>query len=81
MCLSNCSTSSLIVIKPPSYPNHILHPEIFPSLNEVPAELKKRRQVRGNDPMTPDDFENELPIAIATEFQDELQRAVQNRFD
>ena len=71
---------SRLAIKPPSYPNYVLHPEIFPSLNEVPAELNKRRHVRGNDPMTPDAFEHDAPIAMAKEFQEELQRAVQNQF-
>lgn len=69
------------VAKPPVYPNHILHPEIIPSLDEVPAELIKRRHKRFNDPSNIDSFESEMPLAIASSLQDELERAVQHRLD
>ena len=48
-------------------------------MNEVPAELNKRRQERADDLLTPDAFENDTPIVMASQFQDELQRAVQNQ--
>ncbi|CAF0754118.1 unnamed protein product [Rotaria sp. Silwood1] len=67
------------IAKPQIYPNHILHPEIIPSLNEVPAELIKRRNVRFNDPSAIDSFETEMPLEIASSLQDELERAVQHR--
>ncbi|CAF3574892.1 unnamed protein product [Rotaria sordida] len=67
------------IAKPPIYPNHILHPEIIPSLNEVPAELIKRRNTRFNDPSVIDSFETEMPLEIASSLQDELERAVQHR--
>ncbi|CAM4860969.1 unnamed protein product [Rotaria socialis] len=67
------------IVKPPIYPNHILHPEIIPSLDEVPAELIKRRHKRFNDPSNIDSFEIEMPLAIASSLQDELERAVQHR--
>ncbi|CAF2480562.1 unnamed protein product [Rotaria sp. Silwood2] len=67
------------IAKPPIYPNHILHPEIIPSLNEVPAELIKRRNIRFHDPSAIDSFETEIPLEIASSLQDELERAVQHR--
>lgn len=70
----------LLVGKPLIYPNHVLHPEVIPSLNDVPAELIKRRNTRFLDPTNFDSFEAELPLAIATSLQDELERAVQHRF-
>ncbi len=69
----------LLVAKPPTYPNHVLHPEVIPSLNEVPAELIKRRNIRFTDPLAMDSFETEIPLAIASSLQDELERAVQHR--
>ena len=81
-----CSSLSLfdpiicLVAKPPIYPNHVLHPEVIPSLNEVPAELNKRRNIRFTDPLAIDSFETEIPLAIASSLQDELERAVQHRF-
>jgi hypothetical protein len=68
-----------LVAKPPVYPNHVLHPEVIPSLNEVPAELNKRRNIRFTDPLALDSFETEIPLAIASSFQDELERAVQHQ--
>ncbi len=70
---------NLLVAKPPTYPNYVLHPEVIPSLNEVPAELIKRRNIRFTDPSTLDSFETEIPLAIASSLQDELDRAVQHR--
>ncbi len=69
----------MLVAKPPTYPNYVLHPEVIPSLNEVPAELIKRRNIRFTDPSTLDSFETEIPLAIASSLQDELERAVQHR--
>jgi len=66
--------------KQPVYPNHVLHPEVIPSLNDVEVELKKRRNIRFNDPLALDTFETEMPLEIASSFHDELQRAVENRF-
>ncbi len=71
----------ILVTTQPSYPNHILHPTIIPSLNDVPAELNKRRNVRFSDPLDLEAFETEIPIVVASSLQDELQRAVQNRFE
>jgi hypothetical protein len=70
----------LLVNKQLSYPNHILHPEVIPSLNDVPDELNKRRNIRFNDPLALENYETEMPMVIASSLQDELQRAVQNRF-
>jgi hypothetical protein len=70
-----------LVVKTPFYPNHVLHPEVIPSLNEVPAELIKRRNIRFTDASIIDSFETEIPMAIASSLQDELDRAVQHRFD
>jgi hypothetical protein len=67
------------IAKPPIYPNHVLHPEVIPSLYEVPAELNKRRNIRFIDPLAIDSFETEMPMAIASSLQDELERAVQHR--
>jgi hypothetical protein len=64
-----------------SYPNHILHPEVIPSLNEVPDELNKRRNIRFNDPLALENYEVEMPMVIATSLQEELRRAVENRFE
>lgn len=64
-----------------SYPSHILHPEEIPSLNEVPQQLNKRRNIRFQHPLALETDENELPLVAATSFQDEVQRAVQNLFD
>ena len=33
------------------------------------------------DPMEIDSFETEMPLAIASSLQDELERAVQHRYD
>lgn len=71
----------ILVGKALVYPNHVLHPEVIPSLNDVPAELIKRRNIRFTDPAGFDSFETELPMAIASSLQDELERAVQHRFD
>ncbi len=71
----------ILVTTQPSYPNHILHPTIIPSLNDVPAELNKRRNVRFSDPLDLEAFETEIPMVVASSLQDELQRAVQNRFE
>ena len=57
----------------------MLHPEVIPSLNDVPAELIKRRNTRFQDPLALDSFETEIPLAIASSLQDELERAVQHR--
>ncbi|CAF0916390.1 unnamed protein product [Adineta steineri] len=65
--------------RPVIYPNHVLHPEVIPSLNEVPAELIKRRNIRFTDPSTMDSFEVEMPLAIASSLQDELDRSIQHR--
>lgn len=70
-----------LVNKQPSYPNHILHPEVIPSLNDVPAELNKRRNIRFHDPLSLETYETEIPMVVATSLQDELQRAVQNRLE
>jgi hypothetical protein len=50
-------------------------------LNEVPAELNKRRNIRFTDPLALDSFETESPIAIASSLHDELERAVQHRYE
>jgi hypothetical protein len=71
----------ILVNKQPSYPNHILHPEVIPSLNDVSDELNKRRNIRYNDPLLLETFETEIPMVMASSLQDELQRAVQNRFE
>lgn len=47
----------------------------------MPAELIKRRHKRFNDPSNIDSFESEMPLAIASSLQDELERAVQHRLD
>lgn len=65
--------------KPLIYPNHVLHPEVIPSFNDVPAELIKRRNTRFIDPLSLDSFETEIPLAIASSLHDELERAVQHR--
>ena len=65
--------------RPPSYPNHVLHPEGIPSLSDVPDELRKRRHVRSADPLALESFDNELPTGTGNVLQDELQRAVQNQ--
>ena len=65
------------VLRPPSYPNHVLHPEVIPSLNDVPAELEKRRHARLMTSLILD--EDELD-ADANATQEEFQRAVQNQF-
>jgi hypothetical protein len=70
-----------LVNKQPNYPNHILHPEVIPSLNDVPDELNKRRNIRFIDPLALENYETEMPMVIASSLQDELQRAVQNRFE
>ena len=67
--------------RPVVYPNHILHPEVIPSFNDVPGDLIKRRNIRFTDPAGFDSFETELPMAIASSLQDELERAVQHRFE
>jgi hypothetical protein len=71
----------ILVNRQPSYPKHVLHPEIIPALNSVSADLKKRRHIRFDDPSVMETFETEMPIEIASSLQDELQRAVQNRLD
>ena len=77
-----CIFSSIALVpKPLTYPNHVLHPEVIPSLNDVPAELIKRRNIRFTDPSTIDSLETDIPLEIASSLQDELERAVQNRFD
>jgi hypothetical protein len=73
-------SEKILVGKAPIYPNHVLHPEVIPSLNEVPAELNKRRNTRFTDPLALDSFETEIPLAIASSLQDELERAVLHRF-
>lgn len=45
----------------------------------MPAELIKRRNIRFTDPTAIDSFEAEMPLAIASSLQDELERAVQHR--
>ena len=70
---------NILVAKPPIYPNHVLHPEVIPSFKDVPAELNKRRNIRFIDPTAIDSFEAEMPMAIASSLQDELERAVQHR--
>jgi hypothetical protein len=73
----------ILVNKQSSYPNHVLHPEVIPSLNNVHDELKNRRHIRFNDPSLQglETFEADMPIEIASSLQDELQRAVQHRFE
>ena len=68
-----------LVNKQQSYPNHILHPEVIPSLQDVPEQLQKRRNMHYTDPLEFEAEENELPIVPASSLQDEVQRAVQNR--
>ena len=70
---------SILVAKPPVYPNHVLHPEVIPSFKDVPAELIKRRNTRFTDPAAIDSFEAEMPMAIASSLHEELERAVQHR--
>lgn len=73
----------ILVNKQSSYPNHVLHPEVIPSLNNVHDELKNRRHMRFNDPsfQALETFEADMPIEIASSLQAELQRAVQHRFE
>ena len=73
----------ILVSKQTSYPNHVLHPEVIPSLSNVHDELKQRRHIRFNDPSfeTLQAFEADMPIEIASSLQDELRRAVQHRFE
>ena len=54
---------------------------MIPSLNEVPDELNKRRNIRFNDPLALENYEVEMPMMIATSLQEELRRAVENRFE
>ncbi len=54
---------------------------MIPSLNEVPDELNKRRNIRFNDPLALENYEVEMPMVIATSLQEELRRAVENRFE
>ncbi|CAF0820113.1 unnamed protein product [Rotaria sp. Silwood1] len=61
------------------YPTYVLHPEVIPSLNDVPKELNKRRNVYCNDSLVLETLEAEMPMDIASSLQDELERAVQNR--
>jgi hypothetical protein len=72
---------SILVNKQSSYPNRILHPEFIPSLNDVPAELNKRRNIRLPDPLSLETYETEIPMVVASSLQDELQRAVQNLYE
>ncbi len=71
----------LLVTKQQSYPNHILHPEVISSLNDVSDELNKRRNIRFNDPLALETYETEMPMVMASSLEDEVQRAVQNRFE
>jgi hypothetical protein len=73
--------TNLLVAKPLIYPNHVLHPEVIPSLNDVPAQLTKRRNVRFTDQSAIDSFETEIPLEIASSLQDELERAVQHQLE
>ena len=70
-----------LVNKQQSYPNHILHPEVIPSLNEVPDELNKRRNIRSNDPLAIENYEAEMPLLVASSLHEELRRAVQNMLE
>ncbi|CAF3381575.1 unnamed protein product [Rotaria socialis] len=65
--------------KPPVYPNHVLHPEVIPSLNDVSSELSRRSNVHLSDSLALETLETEMPMEIASRFHDELQRAVKNR--
>ena len=77
---SQCSTGATLdralVLRPPSYPKHVLHPEVIPSLSDVPAELNKRRHARLITSLILDEDE---PTVVANATQEEFQRAVQNQ--
>lgn len=65
----------------PSYPNHVLHPEVIPSLNDVSDELNKRRNIHSHDPLAAETLETEMPMVHASSLAEELQRAVENRLE
>ena len=50
-------------------------------MNEVSDQLNKRRNIRFHHQLALETDENEMPLVVATSLEDEVQRAVQNRFD
>lgn len=52
---------------------------MIPSLQDVPEQLQKRRNLHYTNPLEFEGEESELPIVAASSLQDEVQRAVQNR--
>lgn len=70
----------ILVNKNTVYPNHVLHPEVIPTLNDVSSELNRRRNVHFPESIEYDTLETEMPMDKASSLHDELQRAVQHRY-